>query len=248
VDLVAETWRVLEDAHAQEPSDASMAPPAADAKRTQVRLALGVGILLAVAAAVWLVVAGPSGGEALVHKTDGAAAVLAQPTGLRGAAASLSPSLQPSEAPLVIEVNGAVRKPGLYRMAPGTRVGDAITRAGGYGATVDVSAAQALNLAAKLADGQQVHVPTRAERAMASPPRIAAGDPSGPAAAQAGPVDINTATAEQLDALPGVGPVTVGKIVAARAEQKFGSVDDLLQRKIVGQATLEKIRDLVTVH
>ncbi|OGO57590.1 MAG: hypothetical protein A2V85_10465 [Chloroflexi bacterium RBG_16_72_14] len=141
---------------------------------------------------------------------------------------------------LVVEVGGAVARPGVYRLPPGSRVGDAIVAAGGFGARVDAGAAdRQLNLAAGLHDGDEVHVPTRGEAA-------ATGGGDGGGGVAGGLIDVNSASAEQLDTLPGIGPATAAKIIAAREEQRFASVDDLRARKVVGEATLEKIRDLVT--
>lgn len=139
---------------------------------------------------------------------------------------------------LVVEVAGAVALPGVYSMPQGSRVGDAIAAAGGYSPDIDPRRVEAeLNLAAKLQDGQVVRVPRRGE----SPaPGQSAGSTSGI-------LDLNTASAEQLDTLPGIGPATAAKIVAAREQQPFKSVDDLVSRKIVSAATLAKFRDRVTV-
>ncbi len=142
---------------------------------------------------------------------------------------------------LVVDVDGAVARPGVYRLAPGARVADAIEAAGGYGTTVDATTAdRQLNLAAPLADGTEIHVPVRGET-NAVPAGASAADPVG------GLVNLNTATATELDTLPGVGPVTAAKIIAARETGPFARVDDLLARKVVGSATLEKLRTLVTV-
>jgi competence protein ComEA len=157
--------------------------------------------------------------------------------------ASDGPALASPTGELVVDVGGAVLRPGLYRLAAGSRVADAIAAAGGYGAGVDAAAVDVqLNLAAPLRDGEQVRVPVRGEV-----PPVGAGADPGAAGGAAGPVDVNTASAEALDTLPGVGPATVAKIMAAREEQPFASVDDLLTRKVVGVATLEKLRALVTV-
>jgi competence protein ComEA len=148
---------------------------------------------------------------------------------------------------LVVDVAGAVTRPGVYRLPEGSRIADAIEAAGGYGATVDAARVdQGLNLAAVLRDGEKVRVPVRGEAAAGS--ATADGEATaGPGGAGGGLVNLNTAAADALDTLPGVGPATAAKIIAAREEQPFGAIDDLLARKVVGAATLEKLRPLVSV-
>ena len=107
---------------------------------------------------------------------------------------------------LVVDVAGAVRRPGLYRLPSGARIADAIARAGGMSRR---AAAASVNLAAPLADGEQVLVPSLA-------PGGAAAAPAG-AGPSAGPVDLNSATVEQLDALPGIGPVTTERSKSLKA-------------------------------
>lgn len=159
---------------------------------------------------------------------------------------------------LVIEVAGAVAHPGLYRLSAGQRVADAIAAAGGYGPRVDAARATAmLNLAARVADGDRIVVPSRDDPSP-SPGGGDAGSAIGGAGGAAGsgtgsgsgtgPVDLNRASSSELDALPGIGPVTAAKIMAAREERPFASVDDLRTRKLVGPSTFEKLRALVIVR
>jgi competence protein ComEA len=108
---------------------------------------------------------------------------------------------------VAVHVAGRVRRPGLVRLAAGSRVVDAIRAAGGTTPGADLDA---VNLARKLVDGEQVRIPARGQAATAAPP------PGAPGASAAGPLDLNTATAEQLDTLPGVGEVTAGRIVTYR--------------------------------
>ena len=149
-------------------------------------------------------------------------------------------------ARVLVHVVGAVRRPGVYALKEGSRTADAVSRAGGVTRRADVSA---VNLAAPLADGTQVLVPVRAQPVPAPAAAPAAG--GGGEAGQrppggAAPVHLNTATLEQLDALPGIGPVTAQKILAYRQQHgPFTSVDELDAVPGVGPARLEELRGLV---
>ena len=131
-----------------------------------------------------------------------------------------------------MHVVGAVRQPGLYRLAHGSRVADAVARAGGPARRADLSL---VNLAAPLADGLQVVVPLKP----------AAGAPSSAGATAEGPVHLNVATLEQLDSLPGVGPVTAQKILDHREKHgAFTSLDELDAIPGIGPARIEQLRDV----
>ncbi len=152
--------------------------------------------------------------------------------------AALAPPPVAAPAPLVVHVVGAVRRPGLYRLTQGARVADAVSRAGPT-RKADLAL---VNLAAPLADGEQVVVPRRSGVGSGGGPASEAGG----SPAIRGPVHLNTATLEQLDALPGVGPVTAQKILDYRQEHgAFSSVDELDAIPGIGPARLDELRDLV---
>jgi competence protein ComEA len=138
---------------------------------------------------------------------------------------------------LIIDVEGGVTHPGIWELPSGSRVADALAAAGGYADTADLAAAaQSLNLAASVVDGQQIYVPT-----------LGAAPPASGGGATGGLLNLNRATQSELEALPGIGPVTAGKIIAARSEQPFATLDELVSRKVLTAHQLEQIADLVTV-
>ena len=204
-------------------------------RRDQLALGLVAAGLLCVAGAAWLLLGATGEARAPVDGEVGA---------------SPSPALQASPSPvvaadLVIDVQGAVRRPGVVLLPPGARVADALAAAGGYSRQADLNAAAAgLNLAALLTDGAQVYVP------ILGAPTTGGGGTGGGGTTTGGGgstlVNVNTATPEELEALPGIGPVTVQKIVAARAQQPFATVDEMVEREVIDRGQLEDIRDLVT--
>jgi competence protein ComEA len=183
----------------------------------------------AVVAALLVVGALLVAGRSLVHG-DASTAAPAEPVA----------ALRATEpAKLVVHVVGAVRRPGLYRLSEGSRIADAVKRAGGASKKADLAL---LNLAAPIADGIQVVVPRRAPPG--GPPT--SSTPASPGGGS-GPVRLSAATLEQLDELPGVGPVTAQKIIDYRAEHGgFTSVDELDAVPGIGPKRLEQLRELVT--
>ncbi len=172
-----------------------------------------------------------------------------------GASDAPSVSVAPArDGSAVVHVVGAVRRPGVYRLRLGQRVEDAIRRAGGAEGDTDL---QAINLAAKIADGQQVVVPRRGGAAGAGGGVATGGGAAGggvaggggaAGAAPSAPINLNSATAEQLDTLDGVGPATAQKILEYRTQHGgFASVDDLAQVSGIGPKKLEALKAQVTV-
>jgi competence protein ComEA len=138
----------------------------------------------------------------------------------------------------VVSVSGKVRRPGLVEVADGARVADVLKAAGGVLPGTDVSG---LNLARKVADGEQVAVGIPA-----APGAPVAGE--GPAPAAGGKIDLNAATGAQLDTLPGLGPVTVQKILDWRTKHgRFARVDQLREIDGIGERRFAQLRELVTV-
>ena len=231
-------WRVLET---PPPDDGRPQQPAATPERagtaTVVKVAAIAGAAIACAIAAFVLAAG--GGSGVTRVDGGAPLALGDP----GASASDVPA---AGAELVVEIVGAVRAPGVYRLPAGSRVTDLIEAAGGYGPRVDTGRAeQELNLAAPLRDGEHLRVPSRDDPVTAAAP--SGGGSAADGTATGGLVDLNRATQAELEELPGVGPATAEKIMAAREEAPFVSVDDLRSRGVLGEKTFEKLRDLVTV-
>jgi competence protein ComEA len=194
-----------------------------------------IGDRIAIAALAAALIAVGLGGWLLLSTMAGSPA----PNDALDPFATAPGSLPPVAPPVVIvDVEGAVLRPGIIELAAGSRVADAIEAAGGYSPEADLGVAAAqVNLAASLRDGQQILVPVIG--ASASGLETGGGNSL---------VNLNSASANELDALPGIGPVTVDKIIAARKEQPFGSLDELVTRKVLTNAQLDKIRDLVTIN
>ena len=148
-----------------------------------------------------------------------------------GGSSGKSFSIGGESGDLVVDVTGAVRRPGVYRLPAGSRVDDAVRRAGGPLPRAEL---EVVNLAARLADGQQVVVPER----------LAPGNAGAAAAvAEDGPISLGTATVEQLEGIDGIGPVTAGDIVEFRDEHGgLSSIDQLDQISGIGPSTMEALR------
>jgi len=214
----------------------------------RITVAGGAGALVLAAAAAWMLLAPPVGSPSL----DGGGALF---TGSSAAATPSHPAASSVVATtIVVDVQGAVAQPGVRDLPAGSRVADAIDAAGGYAPDADLAAASGINLAEPLVDGGQIRVPRIGDAVAGAPGSSApatgggtaggagAGGPSG----GSGPINLNTATPEELEALPGIGPVTVQKIVAARAEQPFASLEDAVQRGVIHRGQLEDIQGVAT--
>jgi competence protein ComEA len=151
-------------------------------------------------------------------------------------------SVEGGGSDVVVDVTGAVRRPGVYRLPAGSRVDDAVKRAGGETGKAELDS---INLAARLADGQQVVVPERAPAARGAGllPGASVGG-AATAGAEDGPISLSTATAAELDTIDGIGPVTAEDIIGFREERGgLSSVDQLDQISGIGPATMEALRE-----
>jgi len=221
-------------------------------------LSIAVSVVLVGAGGYWLVAPPPTPVEASLPMATGSAtstpgssvppvaAATSAPTG--AASADATTTTPDPAAELVVHVAGAVVMPGVQRLPPGARVVDAVVAAGGFAVEAH---ADAVNLAAPLSDGDRVYVPRLDDAVIvpvgvtgAADPRDAPGDAGG----TTGPVSINTASADQLDELPGVGPATAAAIVRHREEHgPFAAIDDLGDVTGIGPVKLESLRPLVVL-
>ena len=171
--------------------------------------------------------------------------------------ASETNQAQPTTDGIRVEISGAVASPTVVQLPEGARRIDAIEAVGGWGERVDpVRVEVCLNLAAPLQDGSAVRIPSLDDRFLIgvkgiecgpiyAPASEVAATTSGTAESSSAPIDLNTATAAQLDALPGIGPTTAAKIIASRKQAPILLVDDLLNRGVISARVLEQIRPLV---
>ncbi|MDR6690980.1 competence protein ComEA [Microbacterium sp. 1154] len=207
------------------PAEQRTARPANGAMPPRARLGIGAVIVLVLLAFAVTI------GIGMLRGATGAQIV--EPT----ASSSSSPVGVPAGTGLYVHVAGAVRAPGLYRLDAGDRIADAIARAGGF---ADDAQRDAVNLARPVADGEQIVVPVIGAEAAAPAPGTGGG--------ASGPLDLNTATREQLDELPRVGPAMADRILEWRKTNgRFTSVDDLLSVPGIGEKMLAGLRDLVRV-
>lgn len=135
-------------------------------------------------------------------------------------------------AQIMVHIDGAVARPGVYKLAGDLRVDDVIKAAGGMTGDADTTK---VNLAAKISDGQKIYVPTTSER-------VTSGQGLETSQSQNSLISINSASAEELDKLPGIGPVTAQKVISLRP---YNTVDELLSKKAVNSSVFAKVKDLV---
>lgn len=218
------------DDRAAEPTDPGEAEPSEEADQPVPRLSRAAVLGVALVCLVGLAAAG-------VHLLRAQPQPVEVPAPVRSVPASAR-----ATATVVVDVAGAVRRPGVYTLPAGSRVGEALARAGGPAAAADTSS---LNLARVLADGEQVLVPKPGATGAAAAGTSSATRPGGGAGSV---VDLNTATLDQLEALPGVGPVLAQRILDwRRAHGRFASVDELREVSGVGDRKFAELKPLVRV-
>lgn len=263
-------WHTFGDPPAHEgaagASSVAIAAPAQPLSRAAAHrnawLAVGLTILITIVALAVFVttvaVAGTGHGEGVVIATKNGSVTGGQAGRTATAMTPRSPEAGGSPVDvgvtagsLLVDVEGAVRAPGLHSVAPGSRVGDAITAAGGYAARADLgAAAQLLNLAQLLTDGAKIRVPVLGldgGMAIDSGPGHPSAPSDGPSQPGSALIDLNHADQAALESLPGIGPVTAAKVIAARATGPFASLEDVVSRKALSTSVMDKIRALVTV-
>lgn len=197
---------------------------------------MGVGAVIVLILAAFAITIGIG----MVRGTTGAETVTPDPSPSRSA-------VVPAQTGVYVHVAGAVRRAGLYRLDAGGRVADAVARAGGFADDAD---RDGVNLARTVTDGEQIVVPVRGAAPVDAGSGGAGGGSTGGGSTGGGStlIDLNTATREQLDTLPRVGPAMADRIIAWRQENgRFTSVDDLLSVPGIGDKMLAAIRDLVRV-
>jgi len=149
-------------------------------------------------------------------------------------------SLVESQKIISVDVSGAVNKPGVYQLKDGSRIEDAINSAGGFAEIANGEyVSKYLNMAQRLTDGTKIYVPFEGESGANVQSGVVAGSSTG------AKVNINTSTQAELEALPGIGPVTASKIISDRPYQEVG---DLLNKKVVSKSVFEKIKDQIVVY
>lgn len=209
-------------------TDTPPSPSATAGERLPPRARLGIGAVIVLVLLAFAVTVGIG----MLRGTTGVEIV-------DPAATTTSAASPPATAGLYVHVAGAVREAGLYRLDAGARVADAIARAGGF---AQGAARDAVNLARPVTDGEQIVVPLVG--AEAGGPAVSGEH----AAATDGLIDLNTATREQLDSLPRVGPAMADRIIEWRETNgRFTSVDDLQSVPGIGEKMLAALRDLVRV-
>jgi len=199
-----------------------------------------VGGLAVLAVVVIVVLRGPSAPapELVLPKAETSAPSPSAGRGVVGEATAA----EGGSAVVFVHAAGAVVNPGVYRVRDGGRVSDLLDAAGGPTAEADMDQ---LNLAAKLTDGERVYLPRRGE---AAPPPVGGSGTAGPGGAATVPVNLNSATLDQLDALPGVGPATASAILDYRQEHgRFRNVEELIEVRGIGEAKLASLRSRVRV-
>jgi competence protein ComEA len=199
-----------------------------DLPRGQLLLYGAIAAALLVVGFRWVSASGGASSQAVSFES--------RDSGQSAGSAGGSFSVGASNEDVVVDVAGAVRRPGVYRMPADARVNDAVARAGGASGGANL---EAINLAARLSDGQQVMVPGKAAAAEAEASTAA----TGAIASSTGPISLGSATLADLDTIEGIGPVTAQKIIAFRDQHGgVASIDELSQIPGIGPATMEALR------